>query len=89
MKTVALAVFLLISLAGCAATGVPSQELITGDVAGNINTETVSETTINQITWWQQMLIVFLAGVAIPSFGEMWRGLVGGLGSLVTLWRKF
>lgn len=88
MSKALLAAFLLVNMVGCASMGIPSQELTTGDVAGNISTETVSETVINQITWWQQLLIVFLAGVAIPSFGEMWRGLVGGLSSLVGLWRN-
>lgn len=49
-------------------------EKITNDTNTNIQAQQV-QTFIQQLTWWQQALLVILAGAALPSFKEMYSGI--------------
>lgn len=96
MKTITIALTALM-LSGCAALGLDPSVAdsapldVTGDVSGGI--EQNIENTVQQMTWWQFVAVVFLAGWAIPGPGEMFRALFGVFGSmfggLITLIKTF
>lgn len=55
-------------------TSTQEAEKITNDTNTNIQAQQV-QTFIQQLTWWQQLLLVVLAGAALPSFKEMYSGI--------------
>jgi len=73
---------ILVFLTGCA--GMPSPQEVTAEAIDTVNQ--TSNVINNDIEPWMLGVIILLAGWAIPSPGEMIRGLFGFIGAIRKLW---
>ena len=74
------ALLLMSCATGVTPTEVPIDTTVSGDVGEISNSvESSVKNITQQMTWWQFVLVILLAGWAIPSPGEMFRGMFSGL----------
>lgn len=74
----------LLLLCGCA--GIPSPQEVSAEAIDTVNQ--TSSVINNDIEPWMLGVIILLAGWAIPSPGEMIRGLFSFINSIRSLFRR-